>query len=40
MPTPFPPGGVRPEDVNSKDIQLFLKEALDEINAGEGPDYR
>jgi hypothetical protein len=33
------PGGVSPIDVNHEDVQLFLREALREINAGEGPDY-
>lgn len=33
-------GGITPKDVNDEEVQLFLREALAEINAGEGPDYR
>lgn len=38
--SPVPPGGVYQENVNHKDVQLYLREALEEINAGEEPDYR
>lgn len=34
------PGGVVPIDVKSDDVQLYLQEALAEVNAGEEPDYR
>lgn len=34
------PGGVSPIDVNDENVQLFLQEALAEVNAGEDPDYR
>lgn len=34
------PGGVSSIDVNDDDVQLYLTEALAEINAGEEPDYR
>jgi len=32
-------GGVTPINVHDEDVQLFLKEALVDINAGEEPDY-
>lgn len=34
------PGGVSPLDVNDDRLQIYLIEALNEINAGEDPDYR
>lgn len=34
------PGGVSKIDVNDTDVQLYLSEALKEINDAEDPDYR
>jgi len=34
------PGGDFPVDINDENVQLYLKEALAEINAGEEPNYK
>jgi len=32
-------GRISPIDINDENVQLYLKEALVDINAGEEPDY-